>query len=83
MVKKAFFRGALILADMDGHDLNMPTNIDVVIRYFARRSLLVHLISIFLCKKKKSKKVDQKPKRAVYAKGKPKEREPEKIQKVD
>ena len=33
--------------------------------------------------KKKCKKVDQKPKRAVYAKGEPKEREPEKIQKVD
>ena len=31
VVKKAFFGGALILADMDGHDFNMPTNYDVVI----------------------------------------------------
>ena len=35
MVKKAFSGGALILADMDGHDFNMPTNSDVVIQYFA------------------------------------------------
>ena len=35
VVKKAFSRGALILADMDRHDFNMPTNSDVVIRYFA------------------------------------------------
>ena len=35
VVKKAFFGGALILADMDGHDFNMPTNSDAVIRYFA------------------------------------------------
>ena len=34
-------------------------------------------------KKKKCKKVDRKPERAVYAKGEPKEREHEKIQKVD
>ena len=35
VVKKAFFGGALILADIDGHDFNMPTNSDAVIRYFA------------------------------------------------
>ena len=35
MVKKAFSRGALILADMDEHDFNMPTNFDAVIQYFA------------------------------------------------
>ena len=35
VVKKAFSGGALILADMDGHDFNMPTNSDVVIQYFA------------------------------------------------
>ena len=35
VVKKAFFEGALILADMDGHDFNMPTNSNVVIWYFA------------------------------------------------
>ena len=34
-------------------------------------------------KKKKCKKVDRKPERVVYAKGEPKEREHEKIQKVD
>ena len=34
VVKKAFFGGALILADMDGHDFNMPTNSDLVIQYF-------------------------------------------------
>ena len=34
-------------------------------------------------KKKKCKKVDRKPERAVYTKGEPKEREHEKIQKVD
>ena len=33
--------------------------------------------------KKYKKKVDRKPKRVVYAKGKPKERECEKMQKVD
>ncbi|XP_075645299.1 uncharacterized protein LOC142616306 [Castanea sativa] len=35
VVKKAFFGRALILADMDGYDFNMPTNSDVVIWYFA------------------------------------------------
>ena len=35
VVKKAFFGGALILANMDGHDFNIPTNFDAVIRYFA------------------------------------------------
>ena len=35
VVKKAFSRGALILADMDGHDFNMPTNSDAIIWYFA------------------------------------------------
>ena len=34
VVKKAFSRGVLILADMDGHDFNMPTNFDAVIQYF-------------------------------------------------
>ena len=31
MVKKAFSRGALILANMDGNDFNMPTNFDDII----------------------------------------------------
>lgn len=35
VVKKAFSRGALILADMDGHDFNMPTNSNALIQYFA------------------------------------------------
>ena len=79
MVKKAFLKGALILADMDKNDFNMPTNSDAVIRCFAWKSLLMHLISIFLCQKKKKKKrtkkkylykkVDQKPERVVYTKG--------------
>ena len=32
VVKKAFSEGAFILADMDGHEFNMPTNFDAVIR---------------------------------------------------
>ena len=35
VVKKAFFRGALILADMDGNDFNMTTNSDAIIQYFS------------------------------------------------
>jgi len=35
VVKKAFSRGALILADMDGNDFNMPTNSNAFIQYFA------------------------------------------------
>ena len=31
VVKKAFSGGALILAGIDGHNFNMPTNYDVVI----------------------------------------------------
>ena len=73
VVKKAFAGGALILADMDGHDFNMPINFDVIIRYFAWRSLSVHLISIFWCQKKKKKeqkiyickKVDWKPEKVI------------------
>ena len=30
-VKKVFFEGALILADINGHDFNIPTNYDAVI----------------------------------------------------
>ena len=97
VIKKAFSKGALILADMDENDFNMPTNSNAVIRYFAWRSLAVHLIFIFSCQKEKEKentkqktkqnknmqKVDRKPERAVYTKWEPKEREREKIQKVD
>ena len=91
MVKKAFSGGALILADMDGHDFNMPTNSDTIIEYFAWRGLAVPLI--FMSKKKKNnniyiyinicKKVDWKPEGAIYTKGELKEREREKMQKVD
>ena len=35
VVKKAYSGGALILANMDGHDFNMPTNSDAIIWYFA------------------------------------------------
>ena len=35
VVKKAFFGEALILADMDGHDFNMPANSNALIQYFA------------------------------------------------
>ena len=69
MVKKAFFGGALILADMDGHDFNMPTNSDVVIWYFAWRSLSMHLVSTCQKKKKekkKKKKKEQKKKIYIY-----------------
>ena len=31
VIKKALSREALILANMDGHDFNMPTNFDAVI----------------------------------------------------
>ena len=81
VVKKTFFfGGALILANMDGHDFNMPTNSNSVIRYFAWRSLVMHLIFMFKKKKQKTiyiyicNKVDRKPERTVYAKGEPKER---------
>ena len=62
VVKKAFSKGALILANMDGHDFNMPTNSNAVIWYFAWRSLSVHLTSIFYVtkKKKKTKKTKKK-----------------------
>ena len=35
VVKKAFSGGALILANMDGHDFNIPTNSNATIQYFA------------------------------------------------
>ena len=35
IVKKAFFGGALILTNMDGHYLNMPTNSNALIWYSA------------------------------------------------
>ena len=60
VVKKAFSRGALILADMDGHDFNMPTNSDAIIWYFAWKSLSVHLVSTFLCQTKYHKKYTKK-----------------------
>ena len=87
MVKKAFSGGALILTDMDGHDFNMPTNSDAVILYFTWRGLVGHLIFMSKKKKniknvkrqiknlkqrEKIKKVDWKPKRAIYVKGKQK-----------
>jgi len=35
VVKKAFLEGALILADMDGEEFQMPMNSDNVIHYYA------------------------------------------------
>ena len=35
VVKKAFSEGALILADMDGHDFKMPISSNAIIWYFA------------------------------------------------
>ena len=55
VVKKAFSRGALILADMDRHAFSMPTNSDAVIWYFTWRSLTVHHIYICMSKNKKQK----------------------------
>ena len=60
VVKKAFSRGALILADMDGHDFNMPTNSDAIIWYSAWKSLAVHLIFMSLKKKHTHKKKNTK-----------------------
>ena len=52
MVKKAFSGGALILANMDGYDFNMPTNSNVVIQYFAWGGLQVQPpFFTFLCTK--------------------------------
>ena len=74
-VKKAFSRGALILADMDGHDFNMPTNFDAILWYFTWRSLSVHIIFMSLCQQKK--KNEKKKKRE-----KEKEKEEEQKQKI-
>ena len=56
---------------MDGQDFNMPTNYDAAIQYFAWRSLSVHLISTFLCQKKKTKQnktTIKKKKNKIYVK---------------
>ena len=63
MVKKAFFGVALILADMDGHDFNMPTNSDAIIQYFAWGSLPVHPIFYVNKTNKNKKKQKQKEKK--------------------
>ena len=55
VVNKAFSRGALILADMDGHNFDMPTNSDDVIQYFAWRILQVQPFFLHSTKKKKKK----------------------------
>ena len=60
VVKKAFSGGALILANMDGHDFNMPTNSDAVIWYSAWKSLAVHLIFMSKKREKKTKKKKKK-----------------------
>ena len=53
VVKKTFSKEALILADMDRHDFNMPTNSNAVIQYFASSATY---FSTFLCKQKGKKK---------------------------
>ena len=35
IVKRAFSRGALVLTNMDGEELPLPVNSDVVKRYYA------------------------------------------------
>ena len=68
-VKKAFSGGAIIIANMDGHDFNMPTNFDAVIQFFAWgilqvRPLFLHsyvnIKKIYKKKKKSNKKREQK-----------------------
>ena len=64
MVKKAFFGGALILVDMDGHDFNIPTNSDAIIQYFACGCLPVHPI-FYVNKTNKNQKKKKKKKRKI------------------
>ena len=65
-VKKAFSGGAIIIANMDGHDFNMPTNFDAVIQFFAWgilqvRPLFLHsYVNIKKIYKKKKKKQQKK-----------------------
>ena len=44
VMKKSFSRGALILANLDGHDFNMPTNSEAILQYFAWGSFQVEPI---------------------------------------
>ena len=65
MVKKAFFGGGIIRADIDGHDFNMPTYFDADMWYFAWGSLQVQPPFYIPMqnqkkKKKKSKKIQNK-----------------------
>ena len=57
IVNKAFSGGGLILADMDGHNFDMPTNFDDVIQYFAWRILQVQPLFLHSTKKKKKTKI--------------------------
>ena len=86
VAKKVFFGGGIIRADIEGHDFNMPTYFDADMWYFAWGSLQVQppfYIPMQNQKKKKKKKkkkakkyktkyekVDWKPERAVFTKGK-------------
>ena len=69
VVKKAFSGGALILA-------NMPINSDVVIWYFAWKSLSVHLIFTSKKKKKKqtNKQINKQTKKTTTKEQKPKKK---------
>ena len=59
VVKKAFFGGALILANMDEHDFNMPTNYDAVIQYSHKEASKCNLF-FYIPKKKKKRLKRQK-----------------------
>ena len=71
VVKKAISRGALILADMDGYNFNIPTNSDAVIQNFSWGSFQVQPLFLhsYVNKQKKKMvayaKVDWKPKMVV------------------
>ena len=81
VVKMAFSRGALILADMDAYEPILTPSYGTLQEGASQcTSFLYYYVKTKkMNKKKKCKKVDRKPKRAVYAKGEPKEREHEKI----
>ena len=57
VAKKAFSSGALILANMDGHDFNIPTNLDAIIQYFAWGSFQMwpHFLHSYVSKQNKNK----------------------------
>ena len=65
MVKKAFSEGAMILANIDGKDFNMPTNSDAVIQYFAWASLWVQPLFLHSYVNRQKKKNTKNMKRWI------------------